>query len=218
MRHWIMVRRFFIPILAISLNASCSPSESIDNDVQSSSLVTSSSFETYKAQIRDGDIIFRGRDAGWGNLGAQLSDIDKRYGHVGVIRRRGNNLHVIHAAGDPLQDHGRVREDSLDDFLTRSNRSGLYRLTFTSEQRQIFDDYIDQVLQAGMPFDTAYSLDSLDALYCTELIWRGWMAAIDRDPILEKTEWRGKNVLALDDLQLAQGMGFVSEISAQKTP
>ena len=69
-----------------------------------------------------------------------------------------------------------------------------------------------------MPFDTAYSLESLDALYCTELIWRGWKAAIDRDPILEKTEWRRKDVLALDDLQLAQGMGFVSEISAQKMP
>jgi len=169
-------------------------------------------FDAYESTMRDGDIIFRGRQKGWGNLASHLSDQDQRYGHVGVIRREKEAVYVIHAAGDPLQSEGRVRKDPLRNFLARSERSGVYRLPLNATGHAKFKDKIEQALISRLPFDRAYSLKSETSVYCTELIWRAWAEATQKDPILVKTRWREKNVLALDDLQLAQGVKLVSEI------
>jgi len=169
-------------------------------------------FETYESTMRDGDIIFRGRQKGWGNLGSNLSDQDQRYGHVGVIHREKQAVYVIHAAGDPLQPEGRVRKDTLRDFLARSERSGVYRLPLNATGLAKFRDKIEHALVTRLPFDRAYSLKSETSVYCTELIWRAWAEAAQKDPILVKTRWREKNVLALDDLQLAQGVKLIAEI------
>ena len=169
-------------------------------------------FEAYTETMRDGDIIFRGRKKGWGNLASALSDQDQRYGHVGVIRREGQTIYVIHASGDPLQPEGRVREDSLQDFLARSERSGVYRLPLNASELTQFRDKIRQALVIRLPFDRAYSLQSETSVYCTELIWRAWVETTQKDPVLVKTRWRNKNVLALDDLQFAQGVVLIAEI------
>ena len=170
------------------------------------------SFEAYEAKMRDGDIIFRGRQKGWGNLASSLSDQDQRYGHVGVVRRENQAVYVIHAAGDPLQSEGRVREDGLRDFLARSERSGVYRLPLNSKGLAKFKSKIEDALSTRMPFDRAYSLESETSVYCTELIWRAWAEAVQKDPVLVKTRWHKKNVLALDDLQLAHGVRLIAEI------
>jgi len=171
-----------------------------------------SAFEAYETAMRDGDIIFRGRQKGWGNLAANLSDQDQRYGHVGIVHRENEAVYVIHASGDPLKSEGRVRQDSLRDFLARSERSGIYRLPLNTVGLQKFNNVIRQALENQLPFDRSYSLESETSVYCTELIWRAWTETVEKDPILVKTRWRKKIVLALDDLQFAQGVRLIAEI------
>ena len=56
-------------------------------------------------------------------------------------------------------------------------------------------------LARGAPFDAAFSLDTEEALYCTELVWRALTAAAGEDAAPRKTERVGRLFVAIDDLQ-----------------
>jgi len=173
-------------------------------------------YNAFAADLQVGDMIFRGRNGGWGAMGSHLSDIDDRYGHVGLIVEREEEPWVVHASGDPFRAKGRVKLDRLDDFLSRSTRAGGYRLDMTGSERTALIEGIEAMLVSDMPFDQSYSLISTDSVYCTEMIWRAWQSAVGVDPLPVKTVWRGKLVIAIDDLQLAVGSRSIATIDAAR--
>ena len=173
-------------------------------------------YAAFAADLRPGDVIFRGRSGGWGELGARLSDMDTRYGHVGVVAEdEGGGLSVIHASGDPLTPEGRVRRDPLEAFLSRARRTGAYRPSLEPAQMEAFLRRLDGHVRDRTPFDPAYSLDTADALYCTEMVWRAWSVATASEPVPERTEWRDRDVIAIDDLQLSPGLSLVAELDVE---
>lgn len=60
------------------------------------------------------------------------------------------------------------------------------------EQRVEAGRYADATVRSAVPFDAAFSLESDDALYCTELIWRIYTAATGRDLTPSKHHILGK--------------------------
>jgi len=117
--------------------------------------------------IKDGDIICRLGDRLWSDIFCDLSVIDKRYSHMGIIHIDNGLVSVINAEGDT--GHGRdfVSDVSLAEFLKVARTIGIYRLknTDTSQISQIALEY------TGIPFDWQFDMTDDSKLYCTELLY-----------------------------------------------
>ena len=116
---------------------------------------------------RDGDIICRMGKGIWSDKIADLSEKDKRFSHVGIIRKSNNQITVINADGTATQKRGFVNEDSLESFLKDSSMIGIFRTNDVDGHliSNVAFEYI------GVPFDWNFDLDDVHELYCTELIY-----------------------------------------------
>lgn len=170
--------------------------------------------QTIRGVLQNGDLVFHGRNHSWGNLGAKLSDKDKRFGHVGVAVKREGQWYVIDAGGHPMANDATVAAQPLAAFLFSAQRAATYRPTLKKEQRDIFLKRIEWHAKNLTPFDTKFDLATTDTLYCTELIWTALMEATESDPVQEQTLWKNRRVIAIDDLQFADGMREI--LSASK--
>lgn len=159
--------------------------------------------------LREGDIIFRGKDFSWGDLGALASDKDQRFGHVGVIVQNPEGWAVIDAIGNPLDVEGSVRLRTFEEFLSPATRMAIYRPLLAASQREAFIAEIWRHKAASTPFDRFYDLEDQSALYCTELIWLALKTATGTEQIAEQTLFRDRRVIAIDDLQYAPLMSEI---------
>jgi len=166
--------------------------------------------------LKPGDILFRGRDNSWGELGAMASRVDKRYGHVGVVMGEGTEWNVVSATGNPIQGDGAVISEPLKKFIGFSTRVGLYRLAIGAYEFTTFLSAIEMHIAQKTRFDRLYDINENEAVYCTELIWLCLNAAIGRDVISDKTQWRGRDVIALDDLQRLSFMKDIIHLDQEK--
>jgi len=129
--------------------------------------------------FKSGDIIFR---RGQGILGQALFQVDKtsEYSHVGIIKMINNRPFVIHAStGENFGQDAIVIIEDLETFLKTelTQAISIYRL-------KNIDDIIgskvaniaDQYAQKKIPFDSEFNLKTKDRLYCTELVWRAYLA------------------------------------------
>jgi Permuted papain-like amidase enzyme, YaeF/YiiX, C92 family len=145
-----------------------------------------------------GDLLFISAGGTWSDLARFLSRREQLYSHVGVIARVAGQLVVIHAGGNPLHSEAGVHADSILFFMATVTRIGLYRLP--ERLRGPFLSYVETAKARHLPFDSEFSLKTADRLYCTELIWRGLVQTMRRDPIPEKTWAMGEDYVALDDV------------------
>jgi len=166
-------------------------------------------------ELKHGDILFRGRDNSWGELGALASRKDQRYGHVGVVVRQDAAWNVISATGNPLADSGAVVSEPLEKFIGTSTRLGLYRLSLDADLLAAFLTAIETHAARKTPFDRLYDISENEAVYCTELIWLCLNSTLGRDVIPDKAQWRGRSVIALDDLQRASVMKQVLHLDRE---
>lgn len=155
-----------------------------------------------------GDLVLRRGTGVWSELASAFSRHDGRFSHVGVIAAETDQ--VIHAIGDPLDGQGVVKREPLSDFLGRATDAGLYRLSLTPEQRASFVHEVDRHARAATPFDADFSLDTQDALYCTELVWHAVRSVTRRDMTPRKSRAMGRDYIGLDDLLLSDGVRAVA--------
>jgi hypothetical protein len=145
-----------------------------------------------------GDLVFISAGGTWSELARFLSRRDRRYSHVGVIARGRHGLVVIHAGGNPLQSEAGVHADSIPFFMAAVTRAGVFRMP--ERLRPAFLAYVERASARRLPFDTSFSLRTADRLYCTELVWRGLVAALGRDPVTDKPTAMSEAYVALDDV------------------
>ena len=123
-----------------------------------------------------GDLIFR-KGIGAGSRFVNLVDEGSSFSHVGLIQKDAGGIMVIHAMPETADGQGWVRRQTLADFLSESTEIAVYRLQpnflqFANQAAQEMVPWIDVI-----PFDKAFSLDSTDSLYCTELVWLAYERA-----------------------------------------
>lgn len=154
------------------------------------------------AEARPGDVLFKNGGGLWGRLAARFSENDDGYGHVGMVDTGPDGaLVVIHAGGDPATGNGRVQATGLAQFLRAAKGAALYRPKLDAPHAAIALSYVEAAAGRNAPFDSAFSLDTEDELYCTELVWRALSRAVGEDVVPEKSERSGKVYVAIDDLQ-----------------
>lgn len=150
--------------------------------------------------LREGDVVLIGVDgAFWAEMASGFSRPDRRNGHAGVIvRGAGGALGVVHAGGSPVEGAAKVRWVSLAEFTAEADRVDILRprdAKLAARSAAIAAGY------QGLTFDSDFTLDTSDRLYCTELIWRALSAAKGADIVPQKTLVLEKPYITLQALE-----------------
>lgn len=138
--------------------------------------------------LQDGDLILR-RGTDLVAAAVIASERGSRFSHVGVIVIEEGHPVVIHALPPDAMGHG-VRREPLERFLgpTQTTDVALYRIPALSrEARARLRTYVTARLD--VPFDARFRYSDDAALYCTELVLKGFQAAgIDLTAALPRVE------------------------------
>jgi hypothetical protein len=101
------------------------------------------------------------------------------YSHVGIAVVQDDGVWVVHATTDePPGSDGIVKLETLDEFLAgdRASAAAVYRTEDSGSARTaavVASDYA----RRHLPFDASFDLSTTNRLYCTELVWRAYLAA-----------------------------------------
>ena len=117
--------------------------------------------------LKDGDIIFRRGETFISDTIADLSVYDKRFSHVGIIRKIDTLVSVIHAEGSSNPKDSIVKEESLNSFWMNAKSVGIYRVNELDGHN--ISTLATEFL--GLPFDWNFDLNDDTQLYCTELVY-----------------------------------------------
>jgi hypothetical protein len=123
--------------------------------------------EEIDSLLIDGDIICRLGNRIWSSYFCNLSPVDKRYSHLGIIRRINNKITVIHAEAGSSDGKSMVKETGLQDFLNIAKSIGIYR--FNNIRRNDISD--EAVKLVNRPFDWNFDSNEEESVYCTELLF-----------------------------------------------
>ena len=165
----------------------------INNNNRQHSIFEYIQSEEIYPSLNDGDIIFRLGDRVWSNYFKNLSQNDKKFSHLGIIRKKDNIVTVIHSEGSTENDY--VKEVSLNDFISIAQSIGIYRL------KNIENEIVSEIAleYKNQAFDWQFDMENDDKIYCTELLY---IILKRLDPNIKlNTLWIkeiGKSIIPLD--------------------
>lgn len=151
--------------------------------------------------LREGDLVVRYTDSLLSRTAVTFSSEDRRFSHVGILwRNPSGRWFVIHAL--PRKDGlPEVFAETLEDFLKPAVRHGYFRWKkSTEEAQQLAIQAVTMTEQPTLPFDRSFDLERTDAVYCTELIWRIAKEVWGRDIVPEKSLFRGRAIISMENL------------------
>jgi hypothetical protein len=160
--------------------------------------------------LMEGDLLFR-RGSGLASMSVMALDPLPEFSHVGIVVQVGGEFRVVHAVpGDAKEDDGRVVTSSLEQFARKAAPHQVvgYRLNESVASvarlaRQQAAAYAKRLAEKQVLFDHDYDLNSDARVYCTELVWRAYLAGgvdiADRDRS-HRVEIGGRRVLVPGNL------------------
>ena len=138
-------------------------------------------FEIDAGMLRAGDLVFR-RGRSLTSRMVLTADQGATYSHVGIVVLAEGESHVVHAIpGDDFESPMPLRVDSLAAFTDAEAASAVsirrldaaYAAAYAERAAGIAFAYArDSVF-----FDADFNLQTLDAMYCTELVWHAYREA-----------------------------------------
>lgn len=161
--------------------------------------------------LRDGDVIFLSApDALWARMASAWSLPRYGHGHVGMIAldRVGRPL-VVHASGDPTRRTATVRAVTVEKFLEEATAASVFRMR-DAGRASIAARLAMAEARRGTPFDTEFSLDNGERLYCSELVWKAMSGALGRDVVPRKAWAYARRVVRLSDLESSPDLRLVA--------
>ena len=136
------------------------------------------SFHFERIAFASGDVIFR-RGRSLVSRAVLSADGGSEYSHVGLVSVRGNHVWIIHSVpAEPAEPRSGVIVEPIQAFLApeRASAAAIYRSrnpqAALRAEREAWG-----FARAQIPFDDAFDLSTPNALYCTELVWRAFLAS-----------------------------------------
>jgi uncharacterized protein YycO len=120
----------------------------------------------------EGDILFQSlpNPPGLDLVDAIEGSTGSPYSHCGMVFQEDDRWQVIEAIGP-------VKITPLDDYIARGRGKQVWAYRLDEAARKKVPAALTAMKKdRGKPYDPRYRFDD-EAIYCSELIWRGWKAA-----------------------------------------
>jgi uncharacterized protein YycO len=127
-------------------------------------------------QPREGDILFQAlpNPPGLDLVDTIEGSTGSSYSHCGMVCFKGQAWKVIEAIGP-------VQETPLEEWIARGRDKQVWAYRLREKERPHIPAMLDAMRKdLGKPYDIHYRFDD-QAIYCSELIWRGWKSATGRE-------------------------------------
>lgn len=128
-------------------------------------------------EVQAGDIVFE-RGSTLTSQILDMMDDAGEFSHVGIVHiLPGGEAVVVHAFPEREGQTGMVQVDPLADFVAGQQEVAVYRPhpQYQAQARQAAEWAFG--LAGEVPFDDAFDLETAEAVYCTELVWRAYLEA-----------------------------------------
>lgn len=143
----------------------------------------SDSWQSELGFLRPGDIVFRKGESMF-SAAALALDPQSAFSHVGIVTEADGRILIVHSALDEAPGIvDTVRADVVSRFLApdRAVAVAVYRLRDEGPEAATKSVLASRIATGfasrQVRFDRAFDLETADAVYCTELIWRAYRSA-----------------------------------------
>ncbi len=147
--------------------------------------------------LEAGDIIFRRSYGLDSTISTNFSNTEKRYSHAGIIVMKNNNYFVMHSQEDSAKNRNGIFSESLEDFLSGIETWAIYRYPIDKSSLNLFALELER---NHIIFDNKFDLETDDAMYCSEFIYKIINKTAKRKLIQANKKFMGRLFVTISNL------------------
>lgn len=153
------------------------------------------------SKIHSGDIILREGKSFVSQVFKNFSLTDKHYSHSGIIYVLNGKYYVCHVVAAEGNRSDKIRLEPLSSFCNPSENVSwaIYRTTVDGTK---IDKQVVRFLSEKIAFDTDFSLQSNDRMYCSELVYKILTEANENKKFINLSHGSTFDYVACDNLYL----------------
>ncbi len=157
-------------------------------------------FPIINHKLQTGDLVFRRGKGLISDFFSNTSEHDKRFSHVGVVVIKSGIPYVFHIIGTGQTETKGVKMEPLASFCdaTQNSAFALYRNSHLDGKQEAVNSYLEGIKKHGIIFDEHFDLDTDDAQYCTEMIYK-MIVSVTGKP-LPLSRFKGESFVSVDNL------------------
>lgn len=161
---------------------------------------TIAQFPVINRELQTGDLVFRRGKGLISDFFSNTSENDKRFSHVGVVVIKSGIPYVFHIIGTGQTGTKGVKMETLAAFCdaTQNSAFALYRNSHLGGKQEAIETYMEGIKNRRIVFDEHFDLDTDDAQYCTEMIYKMVVSVTGKQLPLSK--FKGEYFVSVDNL------------------
>ena len=140
--------------------------------------------------LRDGDLVVRLNRDPTSQFIKNFNRHDKSFSHSGIVLFENGHPFVFHMVSGGENPSGKMKRDPLKQFCNPRKNScyGIFRYDMNGCEVQKLKSTILKWYSEGLRFDSAFSLNSDDKMYCAEMISKALAQATNNRISIEATQ------------------------------
>jgi hypothetical protein len=143
--------------------------------------------EDGQSRLREGDLVVRMNRDPSSRFIKYFNHKDKKYSHSGIVLFEHGYPYVYHILNGEENPDQKIRMDSLSHFCSpkRNEAFGIYRYNMSADEISKLKIIVRKWYAKGIRFDSLFSLQSDDRMYCSEMISKAVTEATDKRILIE---------------------------------
>jgi hypothetical protein len=146
--------------------------------------------EDGQSRLKEGDLVVRMNRDPSSRFIKYFNHKDKSYSHSGIVLFEHGYPYVYHIIDGEENPDKKMRKDSLKHFCNprRNVAYGIYRYNMSADEISKLKNIVHEWYDNGLRFDSLFSLQSDDRMYCSEMISKAVVTATNKRIIIEPIE------------------------------